>query len=64
MTEGYQTAFLVALGLAVLGSLLASVLLRREDEAADAAIEAARGITPCPPTRASALPALGVERES
>jgi MFS family permease len=64
MTEGYQTAFLVALGIAVLGALLASVLLRREDEAADAAIEAARGITPCPPTRASALPAFGVERES
>jgi MFS family permease len=64
MTEGYQTAFLVALGIAVLGALLALVLLRRRDTAQDAAIEAARQATPCPPGRSSGVPALKVERGS
>jgi EmrB/QacA subfamily drug resistance transporter len=64
MTEGFQTAFLVALGIAVLGALLALVLLRRPDKAQDAAIEAARQVTPCPPGRASGLPALKAERRS
>jgi predicted MFS family arabinose efflux permease len=49
LTEGFQTAFLVALGIAVLGALLALVLLRRRDNAEGAAIEAAREVTPCPP---------------
>jgi hypothetical protein len=40
---------------------LALVLLRGEGETEDAAIEAARAITPCPPARASALPALEIE---
>jgi MFS family permease len=56
MTEGFQTAFLVALAIAVLGALLAMVLLRRQDETEDRAIEAARTVTPCPPTRASPVP--------
>jgi EmrB/QacA subfamily drug resistance transporter len=58
LTEGFQAAFLVAFGIALLGALLALLLLRREDRTEDAAIEAARDITPCPPTRTSALPAL------
>jgi EmrB/QacA subfamily drug resistance transporter len=64
MTEGFQTAFLAALGIAVLGALLASVLLRREDKATDAALEATRRATPCP-GHASGIPALpGRERPS
>jgi EmrB/QacA subfamily drug resistance transporter len=58
LTEGFQAAFLVAFGIALLGALLALLLLRREDTTEDAAIEAARDIAPCPPTRTSALPAL------
>jgi hypothetical protein len=54
----------VALGIALLGALLALVLLRGEGKTEDAAIEAARAITPCPSARASALPALEIERGS
>jgi EmrB/QacA subfamily drug resistance transporter len=64
LTEGYQTAFLVALGIALLGTLLALGLLGREDKTEEAAIEAARQVTPCPPTRASPLAALKLERGS
>jgi EmrB/QacA subfamily drug resistance transporter len=60
-TEGFQTAFLVALGIALLGALLALALLRRED-AEDAAIEAVRQVTPCPPNRSSPVSAFKVER--
>jgi hypothetical protein len=65
LTEGYQTAFLVAFGIALLGATL-TLLMRREGKNEDAAIEAADAITPCPPARASAVPALeagrGVDR--
>jgi EmrB/QacA subfamily drug resistance transporter len=57
MTEGFQTAFLAALGIAALGALVALVLLPREEEAEQAAIEATRRVTPCP-GRASGIPAL------
>jgi predicted MFS family arabinose efflux permease len=56
-TEGFQTAFLAALGIAVLGALLALVLLRPDHEAEDTAITATRTVTPCP-GRASGMPAL------
>jgi EmrB/QacA subfamily drug resistance transporter len=62
MTEGFQTAFLVALGIAVLGALLAVGLLRREHEGENAATETARPRPPCPPARASGPPALMLER--
>ena len=61
MTEGFQTAFLVALGIAVLGALLAALLFRRKEKTEDAAIEAARRVTPCPPARASGVPVLRAE---
>ena len=64
MTEGFQTAFQVALGIAVLGALLALLLLRRPGQAEAVAIEAARQVTPCPPARASGVPAVQVERRS
>jgi EmrB/QacA subfamily drug resistance transporter len=48
MTEGFQTAFLVGLGIAVLGALLAVGLLRREDEAENAATETAVRARPAP----------------
>jgi EmrB/QacA subfamily drug resistance transporter len=64
MTEGFQTAFLTALGIALVGALLALFLLRAEEAAEDAAIEAARQVTPCPPTRASPVAALKTGRES
>jgi EmrB/QacA subfamily drug resistance transporter len=64
MTEGFQTAFLVAFGIAVLGALLGLVLFQRQDKTEDAAIEAVRRATPCPPTRASGVPAVEVERGS
>jgi EmrB/QacA subfamily drug resistance transporter len=63
-TEGFQTAFLAALGVALLGALLALLLLRREERAADQAIEAERQVTPCPPNRASPVAALKIERRS
>jgi EmrB/QacA subfamily drug resistance transporter len=58
LTEGFQAAFLVAFGVALLGAILALLLLRRDDTTEDPAIEAVRDIAPCPPARASALPAL------
>jgi predicted MFS family arabinose efflux permease len=64
MTEGFQTAFLVAFGIAVLGALLTVVLFQRQDKVQAAAIEATRRPTPCPPARASGAPALEVERGS
>jgi EmrB/QacA subfamily drug resistance transporter len=63
MTEGFQTAFLVALGIAALGALLALVLLGRHGETEDATIEAAQRVSPCPPIHGSGVPALAVERE-
>jgi EmrB/QacA subfamily drug resistance transporter len=57
MTEGFQTAFLVAAAIAALGALLALLLFGPRDEAEDAAIEATRTVTPCP-GHASALPVL------
>jgi hypothetical protein len=62
MTEGFQTAFLVAFGIAVLGALLALVLFQGGGKTEAAVIEAARRAAPCPPTRAGGLPALEVER--
>jgi EmrB/QacA subfamily drug resistance transporter len=62
LTEGFQTAFLVALGIALLGALLALVLLPRRDKTEAAAIEAVRQVTPCPPTRPSPVSALKIER--
>jgi hypothetical protein len=55
VTEGFQTAFLAALGTAVLGALLAALLFRRQEGIEDATIEAAR-VPPCPPARASGVP--------
>ena len=60
MTEGFQTAFLVALGIAVLGALLAALLFRRQEKTEDATIEARR-VPPCPPARASGVPILAAE---
>jgi MFS family permease len=57
MTEGFQTAFLVAVGIAAFGALLAVLLFARRDEAAAPAIEATRPVAPCP-GQATALPAL------
>jgi predicted MFS family arabinose efflux permease len=62
VTEGFQTAFLVGAGIAILGAVLALVLFRREDEAEDAAIEAARPVVPCPPVHASGAVAVEAER--
>ena len=62
MTEGFQAALLVGLGIAAFGALLALVLLRREDKAEEAAIDAARQVMPCPPARASSPAALDAER--
>jgi hypothetical protein len=63
MTEGFQTAFLVALGIAALGALVALALFGRKGAAEDA-IEAAQHVSPCPPVHASGVPALAAERES
>jgi EmrB/QacA subfamily drug resistance transporter len=63
-TEGFQTAFLVALGIAAAGALLAVALFGRMRETEDATIEAARRVPPCPPVHASGVPALAVERDS
>jgi EmrB/QacA subfamily drug resistance transporter len=57
MTEGFQTALLVGLGIAALGALLVLLLFGRKDEGAEAAIEATRGVPPCP-GHATALPAV------
>ena len=64
LTEGFQTAFLVALAIAALGALLALLLLRREGKTEEAAIEVVRHVTPCAPNRASPVAALKVERGS
>ena len=64
MTEGYQTAFLVALGIAALGALVALALFGRKGATEDATIEAAQRVPPCPPVHASGVPALAAERES
>jgi EmrB/QacA subfamily drug resistance transporter len=64
MTEGFQTAFMVALGIAALGALVALVLFRARDEAEEARIEVAAKVPPCPPVHASGIPALEVERGS
>jgi EmrB/QacA subfamily drug resistance transporter len=63
MTEGFQTAFLVALGIAALGALVALALFGRKGAAEDA-IEAAQRVSPCPPVHASGVSALAAERES
>jgi EmrB/QacA subfamily drug resistance transporter len=64
MTEGFQTAFLVALGIAALGALVALALFGRKGATEDATIEAAQRVPPCPPVHASGVPALAAERES
>jgi EmrB/QacA subfamily drug resistance transporter len=64
MTEGFQTAFLVALGIAALGALVALALFGRKGATEDATIEAAQRVSPCPPVHASGVPALAAERES
>jgi hypothetical protein len=64
MTEGFQAALLVGLGIAAFGAFLALVLLRQEDKAEEAAIDAARQVMPCPPVRASAPAALAAERRA
>jgi hypothetical protein len=43
-------------------SVARQLLMRREGKTEDAAIEAAQAIAPCPPARASAVPALEVGR--
>ena len=62
LTEGFQTAFLVAFGIAVLGALLAALLFRRQEGIEDATIEARR-MPPCPPARASGLSVLAAGPE-
>jgi EmrB/QacA subfamily drug resistance transporter len=57
MTEGFQTAFLVAFGIAVLGALVVVLLFGRRDETEEKALEATRRVTPCP-GRASGVPAV------
>jgi EmrB/QacA subfamily drug resistance transporter len=64
LTEGFQTAFMVALGIAALGAVLALVLFRARDEAEEVSIEVAPRIPPCPPARASGIPVLEGERGS
>jgi EmrB/QacA subfamily drug resistance transporter len=63
MTEGFQTAFLVALGIAALGALLALVLFGRRGEAEETTIESAHQVSPCPPIHGGGVPALAVDRE-
>jgi EmrB/QacA subfamily drug resistance transporter len=63
LTEGFQAAFLIALAVAALGALLALALFGRTGEPADAAIERAQRMPPCPPVHASGAPALAAERE-
>jgi MFS family permease len=64
MTDGFQTAFLVALGIAALGAVVALALFGRKGATEDATIEAAQRVPPCPPVHASGVPALAAERES
>lgn len=62
MTEGFQTAFLVAVGIAAVGAFVALALFGRKGETEDATIEAARRVPPCPPIHASGAPARGRAR--
>ncbi|MGH2822913.1 MAG: MFS transporter [Thermoleophilaceae bacterium] len=62
MTKGFQSAFLVAFGVAMLGALLALLLFWRQDKAEEDVIHATRRPTPCP-GRASGVPALQTEGE-
>jgi hypothetical protein len=55
MTEGFQTAFLVALAIAVFGALLAALLFGRQERTEDATTDARR-VPLCPPAHASGLP--------
>jgi MFS family permease len=64
MTEGFQTAFLVGLGIAAVGALLAVVVFRRDAGAEDATIQAAHRMPPCPPVHASGVVALAAEPET
>jgi EmrB/QacA subfamily drug resistance transporter len=64
MTEGFQAAFLVALGIAMLGALLALGLFGREEKTEEAAIEIAHPRPPCPPARASGPPAVELARRA
>jgi len=59
MTEGFQSAFLVAVAIAVLGGLLALLLFRRRQEAEDGVIEAplALEVATAPPCGSRGLPA-------
>lgn len=63
LTEGFQTSFLIALAIAVVGALLAQALFGRKGEIEDAAIERAQRVPPCPPVHASGVPAFVAERE-
>jgi EmrB/QacA subfamily drug resistance transporter len=58
MTEGFRTAFVVALVLAAVGAGVAVLLLGRRGEGDGRAIDAVRKVTPCPPAPVSALPAI------
>jgi MFS family permease len=63
LTEGFQTAFLIALAVAAVGALLALALFGPKGETEDAAIERAQRVPPCPPVHASGVPAFAAERE-
>jgi drug/metabolite transporter (DMT)-like permease len=63
-TEGFQSAFLVAGGIALLGVVCALSLFGRREEAEEEAAEvAARPAPPCP-GRATAMPAVQLEGDS
>jgi MFS family permease len=62
-TEGFQSAFLVAVGIASLGAVFALSLFGRKERAEqEVAIVAARPAPPCP-GRATAIPAIQMEGE-
>jgi hypothetical protein len=60
MTEGFQSAFLVGSGIAVLGAVCALALLGRKEMVEAAAIPDTRQAPPCP-GRATGVPALQTE---
>jgi EmrB/QacA subfamily drug resistance transporter len=60
MTEGFQSAFLVGSGIAVLGAICALTLLGRKEMVETAAIPDTRQAPPCP-GRATGVPALQTE---
>jgi EmrB/QacA subfamily drug resistance transporter len=62
MTEGFQTAFVVALAIAVLGALLALALFGRKGVTEEVTIEAAQRVPPCPPVHAGGAPVLPGDR--